>query len=439
MTKRIALMCAVFLMSATMIFGSGQGEEEGSGATGEKPTITFTTVNFASPENVPQLTDYVEQFTEETGIKVDMTVAPENEYRTKLLQQAAANNTSDVALVDGQWIPEFAKRDYLVNLSPWWTSEFENNLFAFAADGSKVNGEPMAIWWHTGPWSLYYRQDLLSEAGYSEPPKTWDELVEVAQELTVDRNGDGVIDTYGLGLPGADNEVTSTSLLPWFWGSGGRLVNDAGEVAFHQGRDREAMINMLSFIDKLVHEYKVVPESIPSLSFTDVEAQFSSGEVAMAILGNWHYASIQDTADEQIASNIGLSMIPAPEGQEPVTTAGGWAMGMFAEGEAKQEAAWKWMEYWTTSDIQKVLVEEVGQMTAYKPVYETESLRDDTVIQRFYEQLKYGHTRPAVPFYGVMSQEFRSMVQAVASDTKEPAAAVDEGAQKTIEKAKQIQ
>lgn len=430
----MVLLCGFVLVGASFA-GGGQEESEGD----QQQVITFTTHDFASPENLPQLQEYIDRFTEETGIRVEVTVGPDAEYRTKLLQEAAAGNASDVALVDGQWVPEFARLGYLQNLEEWYTPEFQDRFFDFAVEGSKIDGTPYAVWWHTGLWSLYYRQDLLEEAGYSEPPSDWKELIEIGNALTEDRNDDGVTDTYGLAIPGAKNEVTSTTLLPWFWGHEARLVDGNGKVAFDTGDDREAMVSTLSFIDDLVNEHGIVTEDMPSLSFTDVEAVFLSGEAAMALLGSWHYASLEKNAGKEFVSNVAVSTIPAVPGHEPTTTAGGWAMGMFTDDPEKQEAAWKFMEFWSDIPIQKFLTVEAGQMTAVKDVYEEPELRDDEIMQGFVQGLETATTRPGVPYYDAMSAAFQDMIQKVVIGTLEPEQAVEQAGKSVREAAEKLE
>jgi multiple sugar transport system substrate-binding protein len=434
--KRLATLLVCGLMVAGVVYAGG-GQEQAAGE--EQQVITFTTHDFASPQNLPKLQEYIDQFTEETGIRVEVTVGPDAEYRTKLLQEAAAGNASDVALVDGQWVPEFARLGYLQSLEEYYTPEFRERFFDFAVEGSMIDGTPYAVWWHTGLWSLYYRQDLLEEAGYSEPPADWNELVEMGKALTVDRNNDGVIDTYGLAIPGAKNEVTSTTLLPWFWGNGGHLVDDNGDVTFDTGEDREAMVSTLSFIDDLVNKHGIVTEDMPSLSFTDVEAVFLSGEAAMALLGSWHYASLEKNGGEEFVSNVGISPIPAVPGNEPTTTAGGWAMGIFTDDPEKQEAAWKFMEYWSDIPIQKFLTREAGQMTAVKTVYQEPELRNDEVMQGFVAGLENATTRPGVPFYDAMSAAYQDMIQKVVIGTLEPEAAVEQAGEKVREEAEKLE
>lgn len=384
-----------------------------SGEKDQKPvTITFSTQPFASPQNVPKVQEYIDKFHKENpNIKVDVTVATtDDQYRIKLLQDVAAGNAADVAFCDGSWLPQFNQMDALVPLDKWFTPEKQSKYFDFAINGSKFDGKVKALWFHTGLWVLYYRTDLLKEAGYDNPPKDWNELLEMGKKLTVDNDNDGITDVYALGVPGARDVVTSCTLLPWFWGHDGAELTRDGKVAFGKGKDKEAMVDTLNFLRKLVEE-KIVSEDTASLKFTDVESNFLGGTNAMAMLGSWHYASLKKNGGEEFIKNVEIAPLPAVPGNEPVTTAGGWTIAMFTEDKEKQDAAWKWMEYFAGKDIQKALTIDASQMTTLKEVYDEPELKNDKVMQTFKEALFGGKTRDGVPFYSAIDDKWQELVQ----------------------------
>ena len=232
----------------------------------------------------------------------------------------------------------------------------------------------------------------------------------MGKKLSVDKNGDGVIDTYALGIPGSKDVVTACTLLPWFWGHKGAELSDGQKVIFGEGNNKEAMVDMLEFLRKLVDENIVSPD-MASLKFTDVEANFIGGACAMAILGSWHYASIKENGGEDFIKNVAIAPIPAVPGNDPVTTAGGWTIAMFTKDPAKQDAAWKFMEFFAGHDVQKALTVKAAQMTTLKEIYDEPELKDDAVMQTFKEGLFGGKTRDAVPFYSAMDEQFQNLIQ----------------------------
>ena len=54
-----------------------------------------------------------------------------------------------------------------------------------AVSGPNTNAT-FAVPWFTDAGLFYYRTDLLEDAGFSEPPRTWDEMKEMAARITRD-------------------------------------------------------------------------------------------------------------------------------------------------------------------------------------------------------------------------------------------------------------
>jgi multiple sugar transport system substrate-binding protein len=54
--------------------------------------------------------------------------------------------------------------------------------------------------WYTDAGLLYYRSDLLEEAGFSEPPTMWDEMKEMARKTAQEDTGT----SFGFILQGAE-------------------------------------------------------------------------------------------------------------------------------------------------------------------------------------------------------------------------------------------
>jgi len=297
---------------------------------------------------------------------------------------------------------------------------------------SKVN-----FWiWHTGTAGFYYRKDLLQEAGYDAPPKTWSELREMAEKLTVDINDNGIIDRYGFSFPGTKHVVTTFTMYPFYWGNVGAEMTRDGKVSFGTGSDKDAMVKTFTYLQDLIKDGSVTKDT-PALGFIEIESNFIGDQCAMAIMGGWQYASIKTNAGEEFANNVGVAPLPYPdENGAPVACAGGWTMAMFTKDEAKQDAAWKFMEFWSTSEIQKVLTLN-GQMSTLKSVYEDSEISKDDITMSFLKILESGKTRDAVPYQGIMELEFQEVFQAAASLDEDIEGKIERAAQNTIDKAKE--
>jgi len=84
--------------------------------------------------------------------------------------------------------------DEYLNDTEYNKDDFINAAWEPATYRGKIWGAPLA----TDSMALCCHMDVFARAGLKDPPKTWDELVEVAKKTTLDLDGDGEIDQYGL-------------------------------------------------------------------------------------------------------------------------------------------------------------------------------------------------------------------------------------------------
>ena len=154
------------------------------GQRGSK-TVRVTLANHVWTENIKKA---LPEFEKETGLKVELTQLGEDQlsdqYNVKL---NAGTSELDVMmyrpLQEGK---QFAKNGYLADLTDkvksnkeWDWSDFQPGPVQATTYEEKVVGVPLI----TEQEVLYYRKDLLEKAGYTNPPKTLDELKEMAAKI----------------------------------------------------------------------------------------------------------------------------------------------------------------------------------------------------------------------------------------------------------------
>src|SRR5690606_34014905 len=72
---------------------------------------------------------------------------------------------------------------------------------------------------------LYYRTDLISE-----PPNTWDEVLELARQFSQAQNPDSPT-PYGLAFDGVVGETLPETFYNFMWAFGGEIVDEEGNPA----------------------------------------------------------------------------------------------------------------------------------------------------------------------------------------------------------------
>ncbi len=132
----------------------------------------------------------------------------------------------------------------------------------------------MVPYFKTG-YVMYYRKDLLDKHGL-QPPKTWDELLDVAAKLTEDTNGDGKPDRYGIVFPAGKNYGTTTFFLQFVYEKGGSILDRNGNLAWNSKPVKETF----EFFKKL-KDY--APPGISEYSWGEQITLYYTEAVAMSM------------------------------------------------------------------------------------------------------------------------------------------------------------
>src|SRR5690242_15404184 len=115
---------------------------------------------------------------ENPGLRVRVEQLPWSAAHEKLLTAFAGDATPDIAQMGNTWLPEFVALDALEPLDamirgprPLDLSDYDAGIL----DTNVLDGRPYGVPWYVDTRLLFYRRDLLAQAGYSAPPRDWDE------------------------------------------------------------------------------------------------------------------------------------------------------------------------------------------------------------------------------------------------------------------------
>jgi multiple sugar transport system substrate-binding protein len=140
-----------------------------------------------------------------------------DQLRTEL--QAAASEI-DVIGGDVIWPAQFAANGWILDLSDRFSESERQKFLPAPVDSLVYKGAIYGVPWFTDAGMLYYRQDLLEEAGFSEPPATWEEMKGIALRVKQDT---GTRD--GFAFQGAQYEGGTVNGLEYIWTHGGDVLS----------------------------------------------------------------------------------------------------------------------------------------------------------------------------------------------------------------------
>ncbi len=391
MKSKLLLLISMLVVASMLVTSCTTNEATEAPAVEESGEVEPITISFwnglGSPENVV-LNAMVAEFNEtnEYGITVELTELDWATLYSKIVLDFATGSAPDILtmqmtnLVQNQDLGILQPIDAIAETVGLDTTDF----VAAAWDGTEINGEHYAIPLDMHPLGLYINVDAFEAAGLdpNQPPTTAEELIEYAKALTIDEDGDGEPEQWGIGLGYSGGTPFRTWMSLVWQHEGGSILNEEGtEATFNS----EAGIESLQFLHDLVYVEKVSPPAEQ-----DPYDDFGRGLVAMYIEGPWGMGDFG--AIETL--NYTTAMVPVVYDQEAVW--GNSHAFAFPDND-KPEATLAAMRFaqWM-SDHNFEWSRDSGHQPVRISVAESEEFQTLTNWQPFAETVQYGHYYPAI-------------------------------------------
>lgn len=245
-------------------------------AAPQKPLTVWMKKGFVEEQNI-LFEQRVKEFAAAKKIPVSVELIAYEDFFPKWTAAIASGNLPDISFFGYQEVGQFYNQALLEDISSLvadiqkQNSEiFENSLNVVTFDG-KTYAIPF---WGEGT-ALYYRKDLFAQAGFTNPPDTWQEFRTMAAKLTIpSQNQFGAGIGYGSG--NSDAEWLTRSIL---WAFGGSIFDKNGRLAFDSPNTREA----IRFITDIFVTDKSTPPSAIGWNDAGNNTAYLSGQAAMIV------------------------------------------------------------------------------------------------------------------------------------------------------------
>jgi multiple sugar transport system substrate-binding protein len=412
------MVLAVFGVMALLHIGIARADQYGSDSA--PIHLTWQMQPTQSPKSsVPSVKDYYQSHIEawakaHPDVMLDVTFNSTdiNASMTRMQEQAAAGRAPDFAMLDSFFLSRFYQ--FLQPLDRFYGPDQVNDFVGFARDGMRgPDGKLKALWVNTDVRVLYYRKDLVSH-----PPKTWDELIAQAAELS--KRG-----LTGYLYPGGRGEGAVMEHLPMFWAQGGELVDAAGKPVFGDGKNRTAMLNLLGFLKRTI-DTGASPNRVVNYKFeADLYPEILQGKVAMFLGGNWMAKQLRDLGDK---NDWSVAPIPLMAPGDPVTAAGGWTYAVFTPDAKKQEIIIDLINSLVAGPTAMLAsTTAIGNLPTRISVAQGDSAYvKDPTVHDFLALLRYARARPGAAVYPSISTELQVAMSDVITGQQTPEAALDQ-------------
>ena len=125
------------------------------------------------------------------------------DYSEWFSRQLLRGKEPDVFMVLGEDFNQFAEIGIMKDLEPLMGAdpEFDKNAYyATTLRSGQYDGRQYALPYETVPMLMFVNKSLLNKEGLSVPDNdwTWDDLYQISERITKDRDGDGLLDQFGM-------------------------------------------------------------------------------------------------------------------------------------------------------------------------------------------------------------------------------------------------
>lgn len=318
------------------------------------------------------------EFEELTGAKINVIAVPFSDlYQKVLTDWASGTNSVDAAVFAPQWMVDYIAGGYLEDLTARVEADpaiEQDDVGAFFRDFSeKYDGKIYMLTFDGDFHMMYYRKDLLDDAGLSVPT-TWDEYLEVAKALHgKDMNGDGTPD-FGSCIGKKRNAQSYWFVMDVV----GSMTQSKGtsQGAFFNTADMTPLVDNEGFrkaLDFLSESTQYGPPDELNLDVSDTRPLFASGRCALnldwgdvgtisidpnssKVIGKWG-AAIMPGSREVVDWETGELVECTPDicphaidgvNHAPFAAFGGWGGGINAAADDKvKDATFAYFSYMT--------------------------------------------------------------------------------------------
>ncbi len=250
--------------------------------------VEVNVLTFTGPQIAEPLQRRSPDFEALTGAKINVITVPFADlYQQVLTDMATGTNSFDAFVFAPQWMVDFIVPGYLESLSSRVSSdealEWEDVAPFFRDFSATFQGDIYTIPLDGDFQMVYYRTDLLEEAGL-EPPETWEDYINIAATFHgQDLNGDGDPDN-GSCIAKQRNQQSY-----WF------ITSVAGAYLQSQGTDQGAFFDLETFeplvnneafaaaLDVYNETTQYGPPDELNLNVGDTRGLFTSGRCALSM------------------------------------------------------------------------------------------------------------------------------------------------------------
>jgi multiple sugar transport system substrate-binding protein len=335
-------------------------------AATQPPAAAAETITVIFPKHEADLNGAFEarirEFEKQSGIKVELIQSDWDSVANRILPEISTKGSAyDVVEFDNGWVAEWCGAGWATPLNDFMPAGYTNGMIPglvdlFTCPDKKVYG----IVWNNDTRFFYYNAEKLTAAGFNEPPKTWDEFT----QMSLAAKDKGVV-SYGMAPFWNQEWSLGNEFHFWTYAFGGEIVDNKGCFLFNKDP------NTLAALQYMMDSLKEGVSNPAGMTYNQAASQdaFLKGDslfMPQGIAGLMAYT--KDASVSSVDGQIKVGLVPGVEAGKSAALTLPEAYAIPSQSKHK-EAAWKFIEYMTSKDTNKVLAQEIGVLPIWVDQY----------------------------------------------------------------------
>jgi multiple sugar transport system substrate-binding protein len=335
----------------------------------------------------------------------------------KVIVAMSSNESPDVIKISNQTVVQYQKNGLLESLQPYADKDsFDSSIYSEQSmNANTIDRVIYALPLDAYTIQMYYNKELLKEAGYTEPPKTMEEMYEMAVKATkVD--GSGNIEV--LGYPLFPYASARQELI---YGFGGRWWDEDSNVT----PDNAGILDSLNMNVKFRNQFggKALDGFIGTANTNRYTEQdmFFQGKQLFRLDGSWlptMMKNFNSTVD------YGITLIPGTQANPELRGTSRYETDSVAvPAMAKnKEGAWDFTKWLCSQEGAKIIDLGTGNLPAVKALYDDADIKAVPGFAEFIDALKLekGIQYPAMADFDEYISMINATLDTVYSGAKTP-------------------
>jgi len=256
--------------------------------------------------------------------------------------------------------------------------------------------------------ALVYNKRLFAEVGLDRPPETLQELIEFGKKLTLDKDGDGNVDQYGL----VWNFTEPFFFMPFYASFGGWVMDEDQNPTLNN----EAAVKAFQFVRDMRDVHGIIPAEC---DYDIADSKFNTGAAGMLINGAWAWQKYMESP----YVDFGLAVLPINEETglypAPMIATKGYYVNPYLEGERLKQVT-HLLKYLTSAEAQFEYASRLATIPTRLEVRERPQIATDPIIMTSIEQVSRGRAMPISPQMRAIWDAMRPAYQNVLGGSMTP-------------------